>query len=291
MLINSTADNFLVAVPRKVSLETLADILHRLGLSVSLSGWEPADSDTRIAVRDEIELDPAQARGEINIQPVGADEGSLLPPDHIAVQLVIALVPLLLALIGAVVVGVVLVRNWTVMPVLDKVLYAGGALMAVILAFVYLVMVGQFVAAAYGIRVAREKLRARPNALFGGTEDDLVCVEIFDRKSWTATISKALDYGFLRIDRPHARLLFEGNKYRWTLPTSALTTCRIEESVVGSEGNPSAERRYYVVIAAANKGESWEAGMIYTRTELGSDTAESRYKRAQLLFRQLADVV
>jgi hypothetical protein len=31
--------------------------------------------------------------------------------------------------------------------------------------------------------------------------------------------------------------------------------------------------------------------MIYIRTEVGNDTAESRYKRAQLLFTQLAEVV
>jgi hypothetical protein len=75
------------------------------------------------------------------------------------------------------------------------------------------------------------------------------------------------------------------------LPASALRACRIEESIVGSEADQHAERRYYVVVEAASNGETWEAGMIYTRTEIGNDTAESRYKRAQLLFTQVADVV
>ncbi|MHC4400586.1 MAG: hypothetical protein ACYTG0_12995 [Planctomycetota bacterium] len=291
MVIAAPGDDFLVAVPNKVSLKTLADMLHRLGVAVSLSGWEPSDSDTRVGIRNQIELDPAAARGEINIQPVEDHAGPLLSPGQLAIQVIIALGPLLLALIGAIVVGVVLFRNWTVMSVLDKSLYGGGALIAVVAAFIYLVKIGQFVAASYGIRVARNKLHTRPNAMFGGMEDDLVTVEIFDRQSWTATVLKASDYGFLRIDRQQARLLFEGNKFRWTLPTSALIACRIEESTVGSEANPNAEKRYYVVIEAAKNDETWEAGMVYTRTELGNDTPESRYKRAQLLFTQLAEVV
>ena len=60
---------------------------------------------------------------------------------------------------------------------------------------------------------------------------------------------------------------------------------------VVSEGNANAEKRYFVVLAANNDGKPWEAGLVYTRTELGNDTAETRYKRAQLLFRQLADAV
>jgi len=291
MVIHTAGDSFLVAVPNKVSLKTLADVLHRLKVAVTLSGWEPSETDTRIGVRDEIELDPKAARGEIEMRPVEAAEGPLLAPGHVAVQLVIALGPLLLALIGAIVVGVVLVRNWANLSVLERSLYGGGAFVALVVAFLYLIMIGQFIAAAYGIRVGHNRLRTRPNAMFDGTEDDLLGVEMFDRENWTKTVSKSSDYGFLRIDRPQSKLMFEGNKFRWTLPISAITACRIEESIVGSEGNPNPEKRYFVVIGAAGDGKPWDAGMIYIRTELGSDTAESRYKRAQQLFAQLAEVV
>lgn len=291
MVIDLAADSFLVAVPNKVSLDTLANILHRLGVAVTLAGWEPSASDTRVGIRDQVELDPAAARGEISISPVGEHEGPLVSAGETAVQVVIALGPLVLALVGAIVVGVVLFRNWTIMPMLTKALYAGGALAAIVVAFLYLIKIGQFVAARYGIHVGLKRLPFRPNTMFGGTESDLVTVEIFDRQSWTATIAKASAYGFLRIDRQRARLLFEGNKIRWTLPFSALTACRIEESIVGSEGTPNPEKRYYVVIAAAKEGGTWEAGMVYVRTELGNDTPESRYNRARLLFTQLAEAV
>lgn len=284
-------DSFLVAVPNKVSLNTLADILHRLAVSVSLSGWEPSDSDTRVGVRNDLGLDPAAAQGKIDIRPVGDHEGRLLSPGHVAVQVVIALGPLLVAFVGAIVVAVFIVRNWNAIHIVNTVLNGGAALLGIVAAFMYLIRIGQFVAAGYGIGVARRRLHSRPSAIYSGMEEDLVAVEIFDRESWTSILAKASDYGFLRIDRRQAKLLFEGSKFRWTLPTSALRACRIEESIVGSEADENAERRYYVVIEAAKNGETWEAGMIYTRTELGSDTRESRYQRAQLLFTQLAEAV
>lgn len=284
-------DEFLLAVPKKVSLETLADILHRLGVAVILPDWEPSDSDTRIGTCDEIELDPAAALGEVNVQPIGDQEPRLLTMSQADIRDTIGVGPIFLSLIGAIAVGVFLFMSWSDTSILGRCLYIGGALGAIVLAFVYLIMVGQFLGAAYGLRLARRNLRTRPNATIGGTDEDLIGVEIFDRESWTSVFAMSSDYGFLKIDRQQSRLLFEGKKFRWSLPISALTGCRIEESIVGSEGDTAAERRYFVVIEAAKDGESWEAGMVYTRTEMGSDTAESRYKRAQLLFTQLAEVV
>lgn len=291
MIIRSPDDNFLVAIPGKISLETLADILHRLQVEVSLSEWEASDSDTRIGVRDEIELDPATASGELTLQPIGSQEGPLMGAGPIAVQVVIALGPLLLALVGAVWVGVVLFRSWSDLTVLEKSGYIAGAVLGVVVGFMYLIKIGQFVAAKYGIGVARKKMQTRTDALFAGTEQDLIGVEIFERKSWTATISQSSDYGFLQIDSGQSQLLFEGNKNRWKMPLSSLTACRIEESIVGSEADANAERRYFVVIETKHQSEPWEAGMVYTRTELGNDTPESRYKRAKSLFMQLAEVV
>lgn len=291
MVIASKAEGFLVAVPNKVSLETLADILHRLGIKVTLSEWEASEGDTRIAVRNELEIDPAMTHGTISITPVEQDEAALMSPLDITIQIIIALGPLLLALIGAIAAGVLLYQNWSDLTPLQTAGYIAGPLVGLIVSFVYLIMAGQFLAASYGISVAKKRLPGRPNSMFLGNEDDLVCVEIFDRQSWTAVVSKSSDYGFLRIDRARKTLFFEGNKFRWTIPTTAITTCRIEESIVGSEADQNAERRYFVVIAAPHNGDTWEAGMVYTRTELGNDTAESRYKRSQLLFSQLADAI
>src|SRR5262249_20750965 len=145
---------------------------------------------------------------------------------------------------------------------LDKGMIGGGALAAVVLSFVFLVFIGQFLSARYLVGVGKAALRARPNALFNGSEDELIPVEIFDRTAWTSIMARAVDFGFLRIDDRLPLLKFEGNKNRWDIPIGALTACRIEEAHVGSEANQSAEKRYYVVIALDRGGEPWEAGMV-----------------------------
>ncbi|MEZ6051303.1 MAG: hypothetical protein R3C02_07965 [Planctomycetaceae bacterium] len=291
LLIDTDDESFLVGVPRKVSLDTVANILHRLDVAVALSHWEPSDADSRVGITDDLELDANSAQGEVMMLPLEEGEVRLQSPANIAVQLVVALGPLVLALIGAIAAGVDLFMNWGTLSVLQKSLCGGGALLGLILSFVYLLMVGQFIAAAYGVRKARENLRLRPDAIVTADDEDSMTVELFDREAWTATVSNAEDFGFLRVDRPQSRLLFEGNKTRWQVPLSALTTCRIEEASVGKEGNSNPEKRYFVVLAAPHNGDAWEAGMKYTRTDIGNDTAEARYRRAQLLFAQLAEVL
>lgn len=284
---------FVTAVPAKVSLDTVANILHRLEVPVSLSGWEPADSDTRVTVRDVVEIDADRVSGGLDITPVDEAEPKLMTPVHVTVQVLIALGPLLLALIGAIAGGVYLYQNWSDASVMQKTLVIGGGLAGLVVSFVYLIRIGQFVSNAYGIGVARKRLPLRSDSPFSGNETDLVTVELFDRESWTATIAKSTDFGFLRIDRLSKELVFEGNKNRWRLPLAGISGCRIEESIVGSEGTENPERRYYVVVEARNlaEGNPWEAGMLYTRTETGKDDAESRYARSKLLYAQVAEVL
>ena len=289
MIITTSDDRFLTAIPAKVSLTTLADILHRLTAVVSLSDWEPSDSDTRIGVRDELDIDTTDVHGELTRQPIPDDVRLMSVGDHV-VEVTIGVGPLLLALVGAIAVGVVLFVNWGDLSVWEVSGYIGGALLGLVLGFLYLIRIGQFVAASYGVGAARKKLPIRPDSFFSGQEDDLMPVMIYDRKSWTATAAMPADYGFLQIDRSQSRLQFEGNKNRWALPLSAVAGCRIEESLVGSEASHT-EKRYFVVIEARHDGRPWEAGMIYTRTEVGRDSAEARYNRARLLFTQLADVL
>ena len=292
MLIDHGDDVFLVAIPQKVSLETLANILYRLDLAVSLSDWSPPDGDSRVQVKDEVPLDAEGAIGTIENESLADVEKPLVSPVQIAIQLSIALGPLLLALIAAVVAGVYLFRNWADVPLLNKCVIGVGTFAGLVLAFLYMIKIGQFIAAAYGIRVAKASMQRRATAIFSGLEEDLVTVELFSRDKWTSMAITEDDFGFLQIDRQQRRLRFEGNRNRWTLPFSALTACRIEESIVGSEGNENAERRYYVVLAAQQEeDEEWEYGFIYTRTEVGHDSHEHRYDRSRLLFAQLSDAI
>ncbi|HIE96553.1 MAG: hypothetical protein ABGZ23_08150 [Fuerstiella sp.] len=293
MLIDHGDDDFfLVAIPHKVSLETLANILYRMDLAISLSDWSPPDGDSRHQVKDEIPLEAERAVGNIDNESLADVEKALLSPVQIAMQLSIALGPLLLALIAAVIAGVYLFRNWADVPLLNRCVIGGGAFAGLAVSFLYMIKIGQFISAAYGIRMAKASLQRRGTSMFSGLEEDLVTVELFSRDKWTSMAITENDFGFLQIGRQQRRLRFEGNKNRWTLPFGALTTCRIEESIVGSEGDENAERRYYVVLAAQHEeDEEWEYGFIYTRTEIGNDSHERRHDRAKLLFTQLADAI
>jgi hypothetical protein len=293
MFVQTSDDMFLMGVPNKVSLPTVANVLHRLGVNVQLSGWEPSQADARVQVKDEVVLpkDAAPAYSHARIWPVDPLEGSMSPPLATAIGIVIALGPLILSLLGAIAAGTYLFLKWGALGALTKWLIGGGAAAAFVVSFMYLVVAGQFLAARFMIRVAKSVMATRRDSLFREREEDLIPVEVFDRAAWTSTIVKSVDFGFLRVDLRDRVLKFEGNKNRWDIPATALTTCRIEEAKVGSEASQNVEIRYYVVIAVNHNGEPWEAGMIHTRTELGNDGKEQRYARAQALFQRVSDVV
>jgi hypothetical protein len=127
--------------------------------------------------------------------------------------------------------------------------------------------------------------------LFRGDETNLTPVEVYDRSVWTAVLFKSLDSGFLQVDAPRRMLRFEGEKNRWEIPASALTSCRIEHCHVGSEANQNAEQRFLVAIAAQQNGEPWEVGLMPTRTAIGSNGIDQRSAHAKSLFQQIAAAV
>src|SRR5262245_27053539 len=53
VFIHTASDVFVLGVPNKVQLVTLANILHRLTVPVELEGWEPSETDTRVQVLEE----------------------------------------------------------------------------------------------------------------------------------------------------------------------------------------------------------------------------------------------
>jgi hypothetical protein len=292
-LLHMADDTRLFGVPNKLPLETLANVLHKAGLKVMLVGWEPPVGDTRVQVTDEMEFvpDPSGRTISARIWPVGEQDGKLTPLSTEIIGVVMALGPLALSLIGLIAAVVVLIVRWGALSILERCLIGGGALAAVVVTFLYLLLAGQFLAARYMVSVGRSIVRTRPNAIVTGDEEQLTPVEIFNREAWTSTIVKSVDFGFLHLDGARRLLRFEGNKNRWEIPTRALTACRVEEAHVGSEGNVDAEKRYYVVLGAQSDGQPWEAGMIPTRTEMGNDTKDQRYARAQNLFGRITELV
>jgi len=77
MIIHTKKADIPIGVPRKLSLDTLANILSRKDVEVTLSDWQPSDADTRLQTRDEVEIDLERVRGLIDFDPVVAPDGRL----------------------------------------------------------------------------------------------------------------------------------------------------------------------------------------------------------------------
>lgn len=62
-------------MPNKVSLDIVANVLHRLGVSVVLSGWEPPTGDTHVQVTDEVAITPTPSKfpGEARVGKEAAE--------------------------------------------------------------------------------------------------------------------------------------------------------------------------------------------------------------------------
>lgn len=293
LLLDFGESGFLIGVPQKTSLESIANVLHRLGVEVELTGWEPSETDTRVQVVDEVVLskEAAEFSREARIWTVDEHEARLEPPSVMAVAITIALGPLVISLLGTIGGVGYLISQWSVLETFDKVLIGGSAVGALIVSVLYMILIGAPLASRYGISAAKKLIHTRPNALFDPEDEQLMTVEIFDRSAWTTTVVISGDFGFLEIDKSRRTLRLEGNKNRWDIPATALTTCRIEEAKVGTEGTESPDKRYYVVISLDHEGETWEAGMVPTRTNLGNDTNDMKYARAQELLGRISEVV
>lgn len=297
ILIHAAGDTFLLGVPQKVPLETIANVLHRQGVPVDLTGWQPAEKEELVQVKDELDLAPAPGAriGTARIWPVGEQDGKLTPPTSTGIAVAMALGPATLSLLATLTAVVYVLVKWNATTVLEKCVIVTVPLTSFFVSLMYLIFVGQFLASRYLISVGRSVLRTRPNALLTGDEEQIYPVEIYDRDAWTRITASSTEFGFLQIDSGRRLFRFEGNKSRWEIPAHSLTACRVEEAHVGKEGNVDAEKRYFVVISAQREGESggeqWEAGMIPTRTAIGHDGKEQRYVKAQELFSEISRIV
>ncbi len=291
MLIHLANTTFLCGVPGRISLDSIANILHRFGVEVILNGWRPSDSDTRIQVKDELIIPENRVHGEASLQEVGTGEPKLNSPVSMTGEVILAIGPLIIWLIATIATGVYVYQNWNQLSGLHLGLIAAAEFGVFYAGLYFLINIGQFLSARYAVGFARKQMKTRSNTILSELNDELCPVSILSRDTWTTVVARPLDFGFLQIDRSSRKLRFEGNRKRWEVPLSAVSGCRIEESHVGTEGNQKAEKRYLVVINSVVDGEPWEAGMIYARTEVGRDTPESRHAHARTLYLQLAEAI
>jgi hypothetical protein len=283
---------FLFAIPRSKRLETIATVLTRLGIPVTLSGWDPTTADTRVRVDEELSAAdlPASTR-DAAFAPLPPGEPKLVPTSGAVFAALAGAGPALIALLGMIGAGIYLWWDWSDLETTEKWLIGAGGVAALVLGFAHLVLIGQYVEKSFLINMGRKSLRTRLDPLVDADDEAVFAVSLYSRESWTKVISKEADFGFLQFNRRKRALVFEGNKERWVIPATALTVLRVEEAGVGKEGSAPTEIRYFVVIGTFRDDEEWEIGMVLARTKWGFDNAASRRARMGELFEELRTAI
>jgi hypothetical protein len=99
----------------------------------------------------------------------------------------------------------------------------------------------------------------------------------------------ASDIGFLRVDTQKGEVYFEGDKERYRIPVTAITSCEIESFVIG-QGSHGATTVYRVVVQANHSSGFWEAPFAQAGGS-GKFRRKARLKWAQDLQRQIYSVM
>ncbi len=280
---------YIFAVPNRKKLETIATILTRLEIPVTLSGWEPTTDDTRTRIADELSLKASTRDAVFAAMP--AEEPKLRTTGGMIGAGLVGGGPLLVGLLGMIGTWVYLGMKWGQLMTSQRWLIGVGGVVGFVLSFMFMMLIGQFIEKAMLISMAQKLLRTRTNPLVDAEDDDVYAVSLYNREKWTKVASWADDFGFLQVNRRKRAIVFEGDKERWVIPITALTVVRVEEAAVGQEGNESPEIRYYVVLGTFRDGEEWEVGIIWARTQWGNDNGPARRERMGVLFDELRTAV
>ena len=282
----------LFAIPHKKKLETVATILTRLEIPVTLSDWVPTTADTRTRVEDEMSLDslPASTR-DAAFTSIPPEEPKLISASGMVFAALFSAGPMLIATLAMIGTWIWLGIYWSELSLLERVAWSVGGVAGFVLGFLYLLFIGQFIEKSLLVGMAQKSLRTRLEPVVDIADENMFAVSFYNRESWSKVILKSVDFGFLQVNRRKKAIVYEGGKERWMIPITALTTVRIEEAEVGKEGGEASEIRYYVVLGTDRDGESWEVGLIHARTQWGHDGAKARRKRMGDLFEELRSAI
>ena len=221
-----------------------------------------------------------------DLPPDGA--GTVLKGRVVASFLVVALAPLVLALLIAAGLGVAVGLHWSDLGGAAKLGAAVAALAGLVTGCVLSVRYGDGLVARLQQRRLAAAVRQRPGALVHPDDPDAVYVGVVPRKNWgRLMLETAEDIGLLRIDPGRRELLFEGARQRWRIPGDSIESCELEEYTVGP---PSPDRKNVFLLAVlrvSRDGGAWEAPLRPMQNTLVLPTAEAKRLRCRQLRRRV----
>src|SRR5262249_52506618 len=135
-----------------------------------------------------------------------------------------------------------------------------GGIAAVILGFAFVAVFPGVLPTWFLLARARQVVRTRPEALVDADDPDALFVGVVPRQNWgKLMLELSDDMGFLRIDGERQRLLYEGDRERWTIPAASVLSCEVEGFDFGPSA-PDGQAAFWVVVLRANvEGRVWEA--------------------------------
>jgi hypothetical protein len=142
-----------------------------------------------------------------------------------------------------------------------------------------------FVSGRYLLRRAQREISERPDALVDPRHPDAVLVHVVPRDRWQhGPILKPSEVGFLLVDQPGRRLLFEGDKERWRVPAGCLISCEVERASVHAGREENAVPSQFVAIVRASKEAAvWEVPLCCPHLEFRPLRNRDREARALAL--------
>lgn len=275
----------IVGIPKSISLERVATILHRLGAPVALSGWVPLEEGESeyIYTADEI-----AKFSSMTVIAIPEAEQNLTPLPNMLLAVVIA-GWLLVVWLGLIIWGGVYLYQHRADYSIWTIICAAIAMFASLtIPFGYIEIVGDYWAANYLISVGKKRVKTRAAALITTFDETAFCVELLNRDQWAAGAPKVADFGFVRVDEHRSQILYEGNKERWFVPFSAVRLVKVEDVQYGTAGeSATGQLRCYVVFEAQRESGPFEIGFRNAEKEIGKTTDSRRLRHAVDLFEYL----
>ncbi|MDB6065479.1 MAG: hypothetical protein JWR26_1687 [Pedosphaera sp.] len=153
-------------------------------------------------------------------------------------------------------------------------------------AFVLALTRPDYFATRYVRGVTMHQFARRPHPLVKPDDAGVLFVQIIPRANWgKVKLDDASDIGFLRVDREHGELLFEGDNEYYRIRGEAIVSCDVELFISG-EGSHGATKLYRVVLQV-NDVSGLREIPIAQRGNVGKYRAKNRAKWARDLQQEI----
>jgi hypothetical protein len=280
-----------IGIDRSVSLPRLAQAIHDAGVPIRLNGWTP-NQDNEFARSFSWSVDENSIQPTAVIEQLPADTVGFITPGGIALAIVRQCWALGTWLALASVAGYYAYQNWNQLGLIQL-----GLGFALVLGGLWLAaqITDRFASASSskGLgRMVKNQIAKRRGVDVDLNGPDLVPVEIFTRDQFDKTIQKILEMGYIQPDRTRSRIVFEGKKERWRLPSNSIRSLAIEEVQCGTPGQSAmGSLNYYVVIRFATSDGEKELGLRYADRDYGDVTDTKRAAGGVLVFEAIESIL